>query len=88
MKLFNPSKVLYVTIRCPNFFGCNGRNANEAPDSAATSSARDNHRRASRRQSPVVKLASLISTTRCLFTNRFSAVSVVPPVWLVQLILS
>ena len=49
------------------------------PETTTDEQAGDNHR---------LLVASLISTTRCLFTNRFSAVSVVSPVWLVQLILS
>ena len=57
---------------------CNGRDASEAPFSVTTNSAGDNHSRVSRRQLLVVKRVSLIYTTQCLFTKRFSAVSIVP----------
>ena len=53
------------------------------PDGLRQRNNNHNHRRASRRQSLVVKLVSLIYTTQCLFTKRFLAVSIVPFVWLV-----
>ena len=49
---------------------------------SVTTNTGDNLRRVSRRQSLAVKLVSLIYTTQCLFTKLFSAVSVVPLVWL------